>query len=150
MWNQSSPFRAMSCAVFVFLPFLGPHMEVPRPGVQLELQPPAYARATATWDPSCVCNLHHSSQQRRILSPLSKVRDRTHNLMVPSQILGGTHCTTMGTPLSCAVVCSHLIQEAMFLSAMICSKNCSLCFPPTCVLETCAYRTLCYTLVCYR
>ena len=42
-------------------------------------EPPVYARATATRDPSLICNLHHSSQQRRILNPLS-------NLMVPSQI----------------------------------------------------------------
>ena len=33
--------------------------------------------ATATQDPSLVCNLHHSSGQRRILNPLSEVRDRT-------------------------------------------------------------------------
>ena len=40
----------------LFLVFLGPllrHMEVPRLGVELELQP-AYTRATATRDPSCV------------------------------------------------------------------------------------------------
>ena len=75
--------------VFVFLPFLGLllwHMEVPRLGVQLELQPPAYARATAMQDPSHVCDLHHSSQQCQIVNPLSKGRDQTHNLMVPSQI----------------------------------------------------------------
>ena len=68
---------------------LGPlprHMEVPRLGVESELQPPAYARATATRDPSRVCNLHHSSRQRRIVNPLSKARDRTLNLMVTSQI----------------------------------------------------------------
>ena len=35
---------------------------------------------------SRVCDLHHSSRQRRILNPLSKGRDRTRNLMVPSQI----------------------------------------------------------------
>ena len=60
-----------------FLPFLGlsRHMEVPRLGVELELQPPAYARATATRDPSRVCNLHHSSWQRWTLNPLSKARD---------------------------------------------------------------------------
>ena len=62
------------------------HMEVLRLGVQLELQLPAYARATATRDPSCICNLHHSSRQRRIINPLSKGRDRTRNLMVPSRI----------------------------------------------------------------
>ena len=33
-------------------------MEVPRPGVQLELQPPAYTTATATQDPSRICNLY--------------------------------------------------------------------------------------------
>ena len=37
-------------------------------------------------DPSLVCDLHHSLQQRRILNPLSKAKDRAHNLMVPSQI----------------------------------------------------------------
>ena len=32
------------------------------------------------------CDLHHSSRQRRILNLLSKGRDRTRNLMVPSRI----------------------------------------------------------------
>jgi len=64
----------------------------------LELQLLAYARATAFQDPSLICDLYHSSWQRRILNPLSKARDRTHNLMVPSQICFG--CATMGTPHS--------------------------------------------------
>ena len=38
----------------------------------------------ATRDLSRICDLHPSSQQRRILNPLSKARDRTRNLMVPS------------------------------------------------------------------
>ena len=42
--------------------------------------------ATATWDPSRVCDLHHSSWQRQILNSLSEARDQAHNLMVPSQI----------------------------------------------------------------
>ena len=67
---------------FVFLPFLGllsRHVEVPRLGVSSELQLPAYATATATatGDPSLVCNLHHSWQQRGILNPLSEARDQT-------------------------------------------------------------------------
>ena len=45
----------------------------------------AYARATGT-PPRCICNLHNSSRQRRILNPLSKSRDRARNLMVPSWI----------------------------------------------------------------
>ena len=36
--------------------------------------------------------------QCQILNPLSEARDRTCNLMVPSQI--SFHCTTMGTPIS--------------------------------------------------
>ena len=47
-------------------------MEVPRLGVESELLPPAYARATATPDQSHVCDLHHSSQQCRILTPLRR------------------------------------------------------------------------------
>ena len=45
-----------------------------------------YNRATATLDPRHVCDIHHSSWQCRILNPLSKARDQTHNLMVPSRI----------------------------------------------------------------
>ena len=52
-------------------------MEVPRIGVQCELRLPAYTTATATQDPRHVCNLYHSSQQRWVLNPLSKARDRT-------------------------------------------------------------------------
>ena len=36
-------------------------MEVLRLGVESKLQPPAYTAATATWDLSHVCNLHHSN-----------------------------------------------------------------------------------------
>ena len=42
---------------FFFFVFLGPHpqhTEVPRLGVESELQLPAYPTATATWDPSHV------------------------------------------------------------------------------------------------
>ena len=43
-------------------------------------------RTIATRDLSRVCNLHHSSRQRRILNPVSKGRGQTRNLMVPSRI----------------------------------------------------------------
>ena len=42
-------------------------MEVPRLGVESELQLPATATATATWDPSHVYDLHRSSWQHQIL-----------------------------------------------------------------------------------
>ena len=70
--------------------FSGPHpqhMEVSRLGVKSELQLPAYATARAMPDPSLMCNLHHSSQQCRILPPLSKARDQTHVLMDTRQVL---------------------------------------------------------------
>jgi len=80
---------------FIFL-FLGNwHMEIPRPGVQSELQLPAYTTATATWGLSHICDLHHSSQQCRIPDPLSEARDRTCILMDPSWV--HFHCSTMGT-----------------------------------------------------
>ena len=72
-------------------------MEVPRLGVyhqNCSCRPTS--QATATRDPSQACDLHHSSQQRRILNPLSKARDRTHVFTDTSRI----HfcCITVGTP----------------------------------------------------
>ena len=60
------------------------HMEVPRLGVQSEMQLPSSTTATAIAmrDRSRFCDLHHSSRQCQILNPLSKARDRTRNLMV--------------------------------------------------------------------
>ena len=48
-----------------------------RPEIKSKLQLLAYTTATATPDPSHVSKLHHSSQQRRILNPLSEARDQT-------------------------------------------------------------------------
>ena len=74
---------------FFFFGFLGPHpqhMEVPRLGVKLELQPPACTTTTVRRDPIQVCNLHHSSWQCRTLHPLSEARDQTHILMDTSWV----------------------------------------------------------------
>ena len=73
-------------------------MEVPRLGVKSEPQLPAYPTATAMPDPSCICDLHHSSWQHQILNPLSDAWDQTRNLMFPSRIC--FCCATMGTPVS--------------------------------------------------
>ena len=54
-------------------------------------------RAAATWDPSRICDLHHSSLQCWILNPLIEARDRTLNFMVPSQIR--FRCAMTGTPI---------------------------------------------------
>ena len=71
-------------------------MEVPRLGVKLELQLPAYTTATAMPDLSHDCSPHHSSQQHQILNPLREARDGTHILMDPSQF--HYHQATTGTP----------------------------------------------------
>ena len=39
------------------------HMEVPRLGMELELQLQAYAIVTETWDPSHICDLWHPVAQ---------------------------------------------------------------------------------------
>ena len=52
--------------------------------VESELQLPACATATATQDPSCICDPHHSSQQL-ILNPLSRARNGSHIVMDTSR-----------------------------------------------------------------
>ena len=98
---SAEPERNSLTLLFFFwsfcLLFLGPHlryMEVPR------LAGPIGAVASGlrqtTLDPIHVCNLYHSSRQCWILNPLSKARDQTHNLTVPSLIY---FCyATTGTP----------------------------------------------------
>ena len=85
-WPQA-PSQALLQVCHHYQPvFLEPdpwRMEVPRPGVQSELQLPVYTTATAVRILSCICDLQHSSRQRRILNPLSKARDQTLVLMDP-------------------------------------------------------------------
>jgi len=95
--------------LFWFLRLYPWHMEVPRPGVESELQLTAYASATAMPDPSHTCDLHHSSRQRWILNPLSEANDQTCNLMVPSWIL---FCYAMvGTPVYLFFTLSRLFCD---------------------------------------
>ena len=65
-------------------------MEIPRLGVKLELQLPAYTTATAivtaTLDLSCICDLHRSSQQHWILNPPNGARDGTLILMDTNRV----------------------------------------------------------------
>ena len=74
-----------------FLVILRPRpqlMEVPRLEAELEPEPqlPAYTTAIVTPDPGCICDLHGSSWQCRVLNPLSESRGRTHVFMDPSQV----------------------------------------------------------------
>ena len=78
-----------SAVIFLLFFFLGicpRYMEVPRLGVESELQL-AYTSATVMRNLSRICHLHaHSSWQRWILNPLSEARDQTCVLMHASQI----------------------------------------------------------------
>ena len=56
-------FLLLFVCLFVFLGLHLWHIEVPRLGVQLELQLLAYTRATAMQDPSRDSDLHHSQWQ---------------------------------------------------------------------------------------
>ena len=99
--------------------FLGPnprHMEVPRLGVELELQLTAYTRDTASRDPSRICDLHHSSQQCRILNPLSEARDQTRNLMAPSR--KRFHCAMTGTLVSAFLLRGKVSPSARELGVL--------------------------------
>ena len=62
-------------------------MEVPRLGVESELQLLAYyTTATAMQDPCHICDLYHSSHKSQILNPLSEARDQTHILKGTSRV----------------------------------------------------------------
>ena len=85
-----SPLLVCVCVCVCVCVYLGPYpwyMNVPRLRIESEeLQLPAYITATATPDPSHVCDLYHSSWQLQIFNPVSKARDRTHVLMGTIQI----------------------------------------------------------------
>ena len=70
-------------------------MDVPRLGVESELQLPAYAMSTS--DPSLIGALHHSSRQHHIPDPPNEARDRTCVLMDTRPI--HFRCATVGTLL---------------------------------------------------
>ena len=95
------------------------HIEVPWLGVKSERQLLAYATATAMWDPRCVCDLHHSSQQHQIPNPLSEAKDRTCKLMFPSQI--HFHCTTAGTPMARKLRYAETIKKKKRNDVLICA-----------------------------
>ena len=93
----------MGTLIFLFLIFfsLEPllrHMEVPRLGVNSEVQ--LLARAIATPDPSLICEFYCSLWQCQILNLLSKARDWTCILMDSSRVLN--HWATVETP-SCSL-----------------------------------------------
>ena len=61
---------------FLFFFFLWLYLEVPRLGVDLELQLLAHAPATAMPDLSGICDLHQSLWQRWVLNSLNQATDQ--------------------------------------------------------------------------
>ena len=96
LWTLRCMYLFFLFVCFVFLGLHPLHRKVPRLGVELELQLLDYTTATATWDLSCVCDLHRSSRQHQILNPLIQVRDWTCILRDNSQI--HYRRATTGTP----------------------------------------------------
>ena len=97
--NVRVPLSGLPYSIFLFFGRWGAKLTTyggSHAMVQSELQLPPYTTATATWDPSHICDLHHSPQQHWIPDPLREARDRIRFLMDTSRI----HfcCPTMGTP----------------------------------------------------
>ena len=91
-------------------------MEAPRLGVESELQLPAYTTATATSDPSRICDPYHSSWQCQILNPLSEVKDQTCKLMNTSLVLNlltynGNSETSLLSVLQLLPALSHRLPQ---------------------------------------
>ena len=66
---MGTPANFVNFLINVFLGLHQQHMEVPRLGVESELQLLVYTTAIARWDPNPVCDPHHSSWKCWILSP---------------------------------------------------------------------------------
>ena len=82
---------------FSFIIFLPAAYRSSRLAVELELQLPAHATATAMPDLSHICDLPHSSQQCQILNPLSVARAPPASSWI---LVGFLTCwATMGTPI---------------------------------------------------
>ena len=109
------------CFYFYFLLFRATLVAYGGSQARGRVRATAFATATTTQDPSCVCNLHHSSRQCQILNPPSKARNLTRNLIVPSWIC--FHCTTTGTPTFGFLDHMRIIVNDFFFP-----YNCSLLF----------------------
>ena len=115
--------------IFFFFYFLQLHLwhMVPRLGVRLELQLPDCITATATADPSCICDLHHSLQQCWILNSLSKARDGTTASWTLCQVPNPLrHNRNLQGP--CILVCCRF-PNLLVENTLSSSKALLKCFP---------------------
>ena len=78
MWHVQSPFY-----YYFFKGCIHSIWKVPRPGVELELQLPAYTLAMRS---RATSETYANSQQLQILNPLREARDGTRVLMDTSRV----------------------------------------------------------------
>ena len=79
------PCRLCFLLLLLLFAFLGLH-QVPRLGVESELQMLADTTATAIPDLSCVFDLHHRPWQCQVLNPLMEARDQIRILRDTSRV----------------------------------------------------------------
>ena len=73
LWDKGPlSYSFLNLSLFFFLGLFPKHEDVPRLGVESELQLLASITAPATWDPSHICSLHHSWWQWRSLTQRAK------------------------------------------------------------------------------
>ena len=132
MWRECMQGLKVKTRSFVLFCFSLGHMDVPRLGIESELQLPAYTTATTMLGPSHICNLHQSAWQHRILNLLSQARDWTPFLMDTSRIY--FCCTMTGTPtpeVFCWVICLETASYLPTIHSAFTHKKHSI-FSPTC------------------
>ena len=112
--------------------FWGEGEEIPRLGIESELQLLAYA--IATQDLSCICDLQHRPWQRQSLNPLSRARDWIHILMIlvslvttePQQELQlYLFLIALLRYISCIISFSYLNQFLVLQYFVVYSQNCA-------------------------
>ena len=95
-WKQIYDSWVPNMTIFFFC-FLGlqlQYIEVPRLEAESELQP--LAHATAIRDPSCICDLHHSPRQSRIITHWARPGIKPESSWILVRFL--TRWNTTGTP----------------------------------------------------
>ena len=100
-------------------------LKILRLGVESELQLPVCATATATLDPSHICDPHHSSQQYWFLNPLSKARNWTRIITDTSWVLNllrrneNSLCRQFVTTLILLYPCQNMVLSFFTLILLV-------------------------------
>ena len=85
--TKQSHIPGVTCFFLFLFSFYGHTGGTQVPGLEVESVLQLLATATATQDPSHICDLHCSSRQQWVLNPLSEARNQTCVLMDISPVL---------------------------------------------------------------